>query len=51
MAEFRKTNYLDLTSEDIGEVNFGNITISLENFKEKLNKKEEEKKQEEDQDE
>ena len=41
MAEFRKTKYLDLISDDIGDVNFGNVTISIENFKEKLNQTEE----------
>lgn len=41
MAMKEKTKRIDLITDDLGDINFGNVTISIENFKEKLNQTEE----------
>lgn len=40
MAELRKNNHIDLLNTEIGDIDFGNITISIENIKKKLTNEE-----------
>lgn len=47
MSLKEKTKRIDLITDDIGDIDFGNITISIGNFKEQLNDKEEESEEKE----